>query len=141
MAQLHPHPYPGFRSICPACKGTGKPTKGLAGAKVRSHCMTCFGAGYNPIHTDDWRADYDREQKLLDAIQKKGTPLLRFGVGDGKAIYAVVSTNPLILQHVPAGDGHRIPYAMIRGLRLADVKSMVASERSLNRLFGRRKAG
>jgi len=48
--------------------------------------------------------------------------VLQFPVADGHAFYVVVKDKPLTLQHVPFGDGWRIPPAHVRGLTLCDVR-------------------
>ena len=48
--------------------------------------------------------------------------VLQFPVADGRAYYVVVREKPLTLQHIPFGDGWRIPAAHVRGLTLRDVR-------------------
>ena len=61
--------------------------------------------------------------------------LVSFGVADGKAIYLVKSESPLVLQHVPFFDGYRIDAAMIRGLRVDDVRRLVNGSRMMRSMF------
>ena len=42
-------------------------------------------------------------------------------VADGFAFYRVKSTRPLTLEHIPYGDGYRVPEAHVRGLRMSDL--------------------
>lgn len=51
--------------------------------------------------------------------------VISFPFADGFAMYFVKSMRPLVLQHIPYGDAWQIPYAHIRGLRLADVELML----------------
>lgn len=62
----------------------------------------------------------DRAKTLPDG-ELVGT-VLSFGVADGKAMYLVVKTKPLTLQHIPYLDAYQIPDAHLRGIRLDDVK-------------------
>lgn len=61
--------------------------------------------------------------------------LVRFPVGDGYATYLVRKEKPLVLQHVDFFDGYGLPSAHIRGIRLADVQSMVKGRKSLRAIF------
>lgn len=61
--------------------------------------------------------------------------IISFGVADGGAYYLVTKAKPLILQHIDYGDGYRVQYPMIRGLRRADVEDMLGRTRMLNALF------
>lgn len=67
----------------------------------------------------DWKKENERTEKMLAAIDDQ---CISFGVGDGCATYFVKSLKPLVLQHVPHGDAYQVDYAMIRGLRRADVE-------------------
>jgi hypothetical protein len=65
-------------------------------------------------------------------------PVIKFPAADSFAYYAVISMKPLVLQHVPAGDGWSISAAHIRGLRAEDVSAMIAREKALAALFAKR---
>ena len=52
-----------------------------------------------------------------------------FSVADGAAVYMVVKSKPLTLQHVNTGDNYFIPYAHVRGLRLSDIKPDIEWQR------------
>jgi hypothetical protein len=64
--------------------------------------------------------------------------VIHFGVADGSASYMVVSEKPLNLQHIDYLDGYRVPFMMIRGLRLQDVQDMVEQNRRMRELFSKR---
>jgi hypothetical protein len=74
---------------------------------------------------DDFNAYHEKTTKMLDAIEQK----IYFPVGDGKAIYAVVSVSPPVLQWVPFGDKYQIDYAHIRGLRARDIQEVLDRDR------------
>lgn len=61
--------------------------------------------------------------------------ILRFPRGDGYAFYLVSSIKPLTLRHINYSDNWTVEPALIRGLRLSDVKRMVEGERALERIF------
>jgi hypothetical protein len=65
--------------------------------------------------------------------------VVQFGVADGYASYLVVSRKPLTLQHIAYMDGYQIPYAHIRGLRLADVEFMLQREGKVRQMFAAKK--
>lgn len=85
--------------------------------------------------------DYDDECKRTDdmfaAIDQDR--IVRFPVADGYALYYVKSLKPLVLQHIPYGDAWQIPYAHIRGLRLADVQQQIEGNKRMRELFSSRK--
>lgn len=95
-----------------------------------------------------WREDEQRyladlrDRALSDAhifdTAKAGLvgEVIRFQVADGYAQYMVWQQSPLSLIHIATMDGYSIPEAHIRGLRLADVKDLVARERRMRELFG-----
>ena len=58
--------------------------------------------------------------------------------GDGCAQYIVLSQKPLILQHLNIGDAWSIPYAHIRGLRIADVREQIEADRRADEIFGKK---
>lgn len=61
--------------------------------------------------------------------------VLRFQRGDGYAMYMVWRTRPLELIHLPVDDAWQVEDALIRGLRLSDIKDMVDCEEKLKELF------
>ena len=77
-----------------------------------------------PPLVHDWSKPYTESEhhKAFAAIQE---PIIRFRYADSYAFYRVASMNPLKLQHIPYMDAWQVPYAMIRGLRKADVEAMV----------------
>lgn len=64
--------------------------------------------------------------------------LIQFPHADGYAIYRVASAKPLKLQHIPYGDAWHADASTIRGLRLADVQSMVGRSRMLRSMFAKK---
>lgn len=100
----------------------------------------------------DWSFDggideaFVRHQRQYDEIVEKAKQsdgvvgqVLHFPMGDGSAMYVVKSEKPLVLQHVPYMDAWQAWGVTIRGLRLADVRAMVESERKFRKLFGKSK--
>ncbi len=94
----------------------------------------------------DYSAEWmEREAKVLSAVQKaaravnKGDlvgEILRWQRADGYAQYMVVSQKPLTLAHLVIGDAWQVEAALIRGLRLTDVREMVRRQRGMKELFG-----
>lgn len=74
---------------------------------------------------------FKKTGKMLDAIEQK----IHFPVGDGRAIYAVVSVSPPVVQWVPFGDKYQVDYAHIRGLRATDIKAMLERDKRIAALF------
>jgi hypothetical protein len=81
--------------------------------------------------------DFDLYDKRIDALFAAipEDRIIRFGVADGHACYYVRSFRPLVLQHIPYMDAWQVPYAMIRGLRLADVEAQIERASRLDKLF------
>lgn len=67
-----------------------------------------------------------KESADLDAIP--ADKLFASPVADGQALYYVKSLKPLVLQHIPFGDGYQIHGAMMRGLRVADIEQYQESQ-------------
>lgn len=95
---------------------------------------------------ESWDQFDRRQEAMLESLtlKDKARPddqvvdgLLRFPVADGHAYYVVASEKPLVLQHVPFGDGYHVSAAEIRGLRLQDVKFQLKAERELEALFSK----
>lgn len=61
--------------------------------------------------------------------------IIRFPVADGYAEYMVLDTRPLQLLHLETGDAYSASAVTMRGLRVADVKSMVERDRNLQAMF------
>lgn len=74
---------------------------------------------------EDFMAYMDRIDVIWEEIVKSGKSYSSC-VADGKACYEIVSEKPLILRHVPVCDGYRINPAMMRGLRMSDIKQQRA---------------
>lgn len=92
-----------------------------------------------------WHKQDEQLQKLSDASNKITEEqiragkveggLIRFPVADGYAIYLVISSSPLVLQHVPTGDAWRISDAHMRGLKLKDVQAMLLRNLAFVKVF------
>ena len=101
---------------------------------------------------DSW-GDYHTHQEKLDAIEndpwavygqymmpkdmdKHGIvgKIIKFGVADGYAMYLVMNSKPLQLCHIPFMDGYYAHPVLLRGLRVADVKTMT-SRKSFKQLL------
>jgi len=63
--------------------------------------------------------------------------VLRWPRADGYAQYIVVSERPLQVAHLSIMDAWTVEEALIRGLRLADVRQMVERSRKLAALFSK----
>lgn len=74
----------------------------------------------------DWHKIYDKQ---WEDIEKQGLGVITFPVADGQAVYIVRSLKPLKLQHVNYCDNWEVDYALIRGLRRADVEARMSSVR------------
>lgn len=61
--------------------------------------------------------------------------VLRWQVADGYACYMVMQEKPLKVVHLDIGDGYAVDPILIRGLRILDVKEMVARERAWEAMF------
>lgn len=59
--------------------------------------------------------------------------IMTFPVGDGYALYRVVSTKPFKLEHLALGDAYSIPDAHIRGLKLEDAKQQQRFDKEWNK--------
>ncbi len=80
------------------------------------------------VEKESFDALWDKSLEALEKGEMAGV-ILSWPRGDGKAMYRIASTNPLVLQHVPYGDSWTIEAPLIRGLRLSDVREMVEGER------------
>jgi hypothetical protein len=110
---------------------------------------TVFRAPIDPpeISLDDLRSgEYQRiENEYIDELaalarENGKSPLLgetiKFPRGDGYARYMVWNTRPLQLVWLQLGDAWSVEDALIRGLRVSDVKQQVEAERRMAALFG-----
>ena len=94
-----------------------------------------------PVTDFDFNWSYD-DRGSFEALQErfeqflKEKPVIRFGVADGYAFYLVESEKPLVLRHVLWCDNYMVQDALIRGLRLVDVRDMLHREATMRRLFG-----
>jgi hypothetical protein len=90
--------------------------------------------GYDKHHEKEQQAIKDAESMY----RKNGGicgEILRWPRGDGYAQYMVTSEKPFKVAFIPAGDAWAVEMALIRGLRLKDVKDMVKSNSSMAKLF------
>lgn len=109
---------------------------------------TAFSApeGYEPptFSIETWQEDEAAYiQRLADRATMNGlNPLLgkiiRWQRADGYASYMVWQTKPLQLIHLQLGDAYSVEEALIRGLRLADVRAMIEREDRLRALFAKK---
>lgn len=74
--------------------------------------------------------DYVRKRKPGNALVGE---VVKFQVADGYAQYMVASGTELI--HLELGDAYAIPEAHARGLRLADIKQMIARDKAFAALW------
>lgn len=85
---------------------------------------------------EDWQVLTDKWRKIEKELQAESAKvkstdknldgaLIRFPVADGYAIYRVVSTRPLKIEHIPLWDAYAVHPAMIRGLNLEDVRQQL----------------
>ena len=93
---------------------------------------------------EDYAAYHKRSEAAFAELQKVSDELpvgevvgaiLSFPYADGKAFYQVLSTKPLRLCHIPYVDAYHVGDPTIRGLRLADIKAMVAQDRRWREMF------
>jgi hypothetical protein len=87
----------------------------------------------------DYRAEQAREDEYTKKLQEwckarnKGNTvgeIIMWGVADGYAQYMVVNEKPLQLFHLPFGDAYSAGAVWERGLRITDVRRMVANKRN-----------
>jgi hypothetical protein len=81
-------------------------------------------------------------ERLAELAKQNGTSDLlgkevRWQRGDGYARYMVWRTKPLELIWLDLGDAWSVEEALIRGLRVSDVRAMVERDENLRELFGR----
>jgi hypothetical protein len=104
--------------------------------------------GFDPpvLSIEDFRSGaYDaKEQAYIDALaarcRENGTSDLlgktvQWQRGDGYAQYMVWTTKPLALLHLPLGDAWQVEDALIRGLRVTDIREQVERADRLRALF------
>lgn len=81
---------------------------------------------------------FDALQKRFEKMLSESDNIIRFPVADGYAFYQVASEKPLVLRYILWCDNYREHPALIRGLRLADVRDMLRREAWLKETFGAR---
>lgn len=69
---------------------------------------------------NDWKTHQELENRALAQLPEDR--VWRTPMADGHAVYYLVSEKPLVLAHVPSGDGYQALPATIRGLTLEEVK-------------------
>lgn len=103
---------------------------------------------FNSFFDEDGKFDYEKMRKAeneyvqtlaAEAKQNGDSELLgevvRWQRGDGYAMYMVWETKPLTLIHLDMGDGWTVEEPLMRGLRVSDVKEMVAQDRKMAEIF------
>jgi len=101
--------------------------------------------GFEPpaFNIETWQKDEDEYlTRLADRCKMNGTSdllgeTIRFPRGDGYALYMVWNNSPLQLIHVAIGDAWQVEDALIRGLRVTDVRDMVEREAKMRALFSK----
>lgn len=73
--------------------------------------------------------------RLASMARQNGTSdllgeVVRWQVADGYASYIVWNTKPLQLVHVAVGDAYSVEDALIRGLRVPDIRKRVEGDRA-----------
>lgn len=100
-------------------------------------------AGNWQLDHKNWREDIKRIDQMFDVLQAESdklkpseivSGLIRWGRGDGYALYRVCKDKPLTLEHVPFGDAWTVEAALIRGLNRQDVLEMLG----MRRLFSKK---
>jgi len=95
----------------------------------------------------DWEAWIKAEEDWIEAIKNgyrklsKGDLVgeeLQWPRADGYARYMIVKQKPLTLAHLHVGDGWWVEEALIRGLRLKDVREMIEADRRWKELFAKK---
>lgn len=91
------------------------------------------------------QAEREYLEKLAELCRRNGDDpilgeIISFPRGDGYAQYMVWMTKPLRFIWLQIGDAWSVEDALIRGLRLTDVRKMVAAEKRINALFSRKEA-
>lgn len=123
---------------------------------------TAYRAPIDPpeIDIDDWRKPaeggespwFRKEREYLESLAAQARAIakaegradpvvgevVRWQRGDGYAQYMVWRAKPLQLIHIATGDAWGVEDALIRGLRLTDIRQMVEREKRLDALFGRK---
>ena len=105
------------------------------------HDGQCYEADINgqailaPVQCASWEERDATEDASLAAIPED--KLWCYPVADGLARYYVRKLRPLTLSLIPVLDVYRVHPAMIRGLRVKDIKEHQAWERRLRTMFER----
>lgn len=97
------------------------------------------------IASETWREDEAAYvAKLTEMARANGDAPeigkeIRFPRGDGYARYLVWSARPLQLVWLQIGDAWQVEEALIRGLRITDLRLMIKRDESLKALFAERR--
>lgn len=93
----------------------------------------------------NWEVDikdpkwFDKQEKLMESLEEDPFAMygkymdapakdsvvgriVRFGVGDGYAVYLVVRQKPLTLMHIPYMDSYHANPMLLRGMRVSDIR-------------------
>lgn len=122
-------------------------------AEKNAHMYGVNGEWLNYEYRDgapDWnKMSEEEDQWFCDAYnamldKPKGDimgAILKWGRGDGNAVYQVVEVNPrsVTIAFVDMGDGYNVEDALIRGLSKSEVVTMVEQQKGASKLFGRAK--
>jgi hypothetical protein len=99
--------------------------------------------GFEQLAGEDFYACFERQRKILDALEATAAAqpdtqvlggIVKFPVADGYAMYLVIKEKPLTLQSLPFGDGYQADPALIRGLRTVDIEARIKREQAFSRL-------
>lgn len=91
-----------------------------------------------PLPAIDYSKGYPESNAAHDAAFDAipADRIIQFPRGDGYALYLVKSVSPPVVQHIPYGDAWTVEPALIRGLRAADLRQMLAFGKAQRALFG-----
>lgn len=92
------------------------------------------GEDWDNRHTEQFKALEVEAAKVDPAVSLVGA-IVSFPWADSSALYRVSKDKPLTLQHIPVFDAWQVRYSQIRGLRRADVVSMVEGAQRMRELF------
>ena len=97
-------------------------------------------AEFDKREGESWQEHWTRTGEVLDGMAARSAEipeggdikgaLIKFPVADGYAHYVVLRQKPLAVAHVPYGDAYQVSAATIRGLREADVRRQLATQRA-----------
>ena len=88
--------------------------------------------------SESYDAYMKRTEKLWKAIDQ--TKVINFQIADGYASYFVSAGTPLVLAHIPYGDGYRASDDTLNGLTVDRVKDMLGQSEGLAEVFSAKPA-